>query len=156
MSPLGTGALLAATVTGGLVAGLFTGFAYGVMPALRRVDDATFVRVMRRINEVIPNPWFLLPFLGTPVCAAVAAATHLGTEGQTVLPWLLGGFALSLTTVVVTGVVNVPLNNALAATGESATAARRAFERRWNRANVLRSVTATAAVACLAWGLTLG
>ncbi|AUS79759.1 hypothetical protein C1701_17100 [Actinoalloteichus sp. AHMU CJ021] len=34
MSPLGTGALVAATITGGLVAGLFTGFAYGVLITL--------------------------------------------------------------------------------------------------------------------------
>ncbi|MCP2331066.1 DUF1772 domain-containing protein [Actinoalloteichus caeruleus] len=155
MSALGTGALVAATVTGGLVAGLFTGFAYGVMPALRRVDDDTFVRVMRRINEVIPNPWFLLPFLGTPLLAALAAATHLTSGGGTALPWPLAGLALSLTTVAVTGAVNVPLNTALAATGGTASTARRAFERRWTRANVVRSVTATAAVACLALGLAL-
>ena len=44
MDGLGYVALVAATITSGLLAGVFWFYAHTVMPALRRVDDETFVR----------------------------------------------------------------------------------------------------------------
>ena len=48
-----TVALTAATLTTGLVAGLFYAFSCAVMPGLRRTDDATFITAMRAIMLVI-------------------------------------------------------------------------------------------------------
>nr|BFE81336.1 hypothetical protein GCM10020093_039370 [Planobispora longispora] len=63
-------------------------------------------------------------------------------------------------TFVVTAAVNVPLNNAIDAAGDPAAiadpaAVRAAFETRWVRWNVVRAVSSTAALACLAWALVL-
>ena len=55
--------LVSATVAVGLNAGLFAGFSYAVLPALRAVEDRVFIEVMQRINVVIINPLFLLIFL---------------------------------------------------------------------------------------------
>jgi uncharacterized membrane protein len=63
---------------------------------------------------------------------------------------------LAAATVVITGAGNIPLNNALAAAGPVARIAdlapfRKAFESRWVRLNIARSVTSAAALGCLAW-----
>jgi uncharacterized membrane protein len=61
----------------------------------------------------------------------------------------------------VTGLVNVPLNDALAAAGEPGTladpaAVRAAFEARWVAWNVVRTATAAAALGCFVWAMTAG
>jgi uncharacterized membrane protein len=144
-------ALLAATVATGLLAGVFYGFACSVMIALRRVDDGVFVEVMQKINAAIQNGWFMLSFLGGLVFTVVAGALHLGTD--TVVP-LAVALAFNLAAVVVTFGVNIPLNIQLdrARRGDPATARRR-FEGRWTRWNVVRALLATASFGFLCWAL---
>ena len=59
-----SGSLLAATVTTGLMAGLFAAFSYAVMPGLGRAGDAAFVEGMQKINVAILNGWFGICFGG--------------------------------------------------------------------------------------------
>ncbi len=133
----------------GLVAGLFLAFSLAVMPALRVSDDATLVAVMQRINVAIVDPGFLVLLMGTPIALVVATLT--GPQRP------LAGVALALHLLAlgVTGAINIPLNEALARVGGSAddaalAAARRAFERRWNRAHSARTMAVTASFAtCL-------
>lgn len=151
-------ALVAAAVTVGLMAGLFAAFSYAVMPGLRRVDDRAFVAAMQRINVAIISPWFLACFLGGLLFTVLAGVLHLDDESRPALPWIAGGFVLYAATLAITGRVNVPLNNALAAAGDPAKvtdlgAVRRQFEARWVRWNIGRAVTSTAAFGCLAWAL---
>jgi uncharacterized membrane protein len=47
--------LVAATVTMGLIAGLFYAYACSVMLGLRQTDARTFVYAMQRINVAILN-----------------------------------------------------------------------------------------------------
>src|SRR5215210_6268399 len=54
------GAVVAATLTTGLMAGLYYAFAISVMLGLSRTDDHTFVSVMQQINVAILNPWFFV------------------------------------------------------------------------------------------------
>jgi uncharacterized membrane protein len=112
------------------------------MPGLAKVDDRAFVSSMNHINVAIVNPVFMLTFLGAPALAAAAVAT--GTPGAR--GWAIAGLVLALGTVVVTAAGNVPLNDALAAGGSRAD-----FETAWVRWNVVRTVTSTASLACLAW-----
>ncbi|MEV7327823.1 anthrone oxygenase family protein [Micromonospora sp. NPDC093244] len=152
MGFLRTASLFAATLTTGLTAGLFTAFAYAVMPGLGRADDRTLVLAMRRINESILNGWFALCFGGALVFTLLAAGLHLGDGQRAVLPWIVAGLVSYLVVLGLTAVVNVPLNNALARAGDADPAAARAgFERRWVRANVVRAVASTAAFGLLAW-----
>jgi uncharacterized membrane protein len=62
MELLGGAALVAATITMGLVAGVFGLYAQTIMPGLRRTDDWTFVAVFQAIDRAIVNPWFMASF----------------------------------------------------------------------------------------------
>jgi len=148
---LRTPLLITAIVAAGLQAGTYYVWVCGVMPGLARADDHTFVTTLNQVNQAIVNPVFMLTFLGAPVLVAAAAVTATPAAR----PWLIAGLALSVATVAVTVLGNVPLNNAL---GKAATtthadlaAARAAFETAWVRWNVLRTLTATAALAALGW-----
>jgi uncharacterized membrane protein len=121
----------------GLLAGVFFAYAVSVMPALRSMDDQTFVTVMNRINVVIVNPLFLLVFLGAPALAVVLLAWDRS-------PWAIAAAVLAVVTLLVTIVFNIPLNNALAAGGD-----REAFETPWVLWNVVRTLTGTAGFVCL-------
>lgn len=143
--------LLAATISSGLLAGAFVLYAHTVMPALRRVDDATFVTTFALLDRAIVNPWFMVTgFLGAPVLTATAAILLLGEDSAW---WIVAALALHVVTVVVTGAVNVPRNDALKAADVAAAdagTARAAFdEARWVRWNLLRVVTSTGATGLL-------
>jgi len=109
------------------------------------------VHAMQQMNAAIVNPVFIASFLGAP---ALAAAAVLATSGSARW-WVVAGAGLAVATVVITGALNVPLNNALDAAGpidsiRDLTAVRTDFESAWRRWNVLRTLTSTASVACLA------
>jgi uncharacterized membrane protein len=151
-------ALVAATITTGLVAGLLFAYAVSVMPALRLVDDRTFVEVMQRINVAIINGWFLTCFVGALVFTVLAGLLHLGADSRSALPWIVAAFVLYVAALVITGRLNVPLNNALVAAGKpdriaDVAAVRERFEAPWVRWNIARTVAATGALGCLAWAL---
>jgi uncharacterized membrane protein len=147
--------LVAATVCTGLIAGLLAAFAYAVMPGLGRTDDRTFVTAMARINESIMNGWFAVIFGGALVFTVGGIALHLWAENPAALGWNTAALVLYLVALVITGVVNVPLNNGLAGDEQTAApaTARRRFETRWVRWNTARAVAATAAVGCLCGAL---
>lgn len=143
--------LLAATISSGLLAGAFVLYAHTVMPALRRVDDATFVTTFALLDRAIVNPWFMVTgFLGAPVLTATAAILLLGEDSAW---WIVAALAMHVVMVVVTGAVNVPRNDALKAADVAASdagTARAAFdEARWVRWNLLRVVTSTVATGLL-------
>jgi uncharacterized membrane protein len=138
-------ALLAATLTAGLMAGVYGIFALAIMPGLRATDDGTFVAAFGAIDRAILNPLFMLWFLG-PLLFAGAAAALIGSEGS-VLPWIVAAAVLSLAVVVITFAIHLPLNDAI-------TQGREAFhEARWVAWNIVRAVLSTAAFGCLAWAL---
>jgi uncharacterized membrane protein len=150
--------LIAATITTGLMAGLFATFAYAVMPALKGADDRTFVDAMQRINVTIVNGWFMLSFLGALVFAGLSAVLAWRGEGRQALPWILCGLALYLVMFIITGTVNVPLNNKLDAAGKpghiaNLKAVREQFESTWVTWNIVRGLANTAAFGCLTWAL---
>ncbi|ASO18202.1 putative membrane protein [Actinoalloteichus hoggarensis] len=154
MPPLSTLALVGATLTTALTAGLFYGFACAVMPGLRTADDRTFVHAMQRINVAILNGWFALGFAGAPLLTASAAAVHLADDPSAASGWLLAALALNLMVIMITLLVNVPMNDELARVDGSSpaaelTAARSRFEARWARWNVVRAVVSTSAAGCL-------
>ncbi|BCJ69774.1 DUF1772 domain-containing protein [Polymorphospora rubra] len=157
MGTLRTAVLVAATGTAGLLAGLFYAYACSVMPGLRRTDDRTFVEAMRHINVAILNGWFALSFGGAPLLALVAVVLHWGAGGPT-LWWTVAAVACHAVTLGVTGAVNVPLNNRLDAAGGPADPGpvRAAFEARWVRWNLVRTVASVAAFGCLLGALLHG
>ena len=136
-------ALLAATLTAGLMAGVYGIFALAIMPGLRATDDRTFVAAFQAIDRAIVNPLFMLWFFGPLLFAAAAA---LG--GGDALPWIVAALVLSLAVVVITFAVHLPLNDAI----KSGT--RESFhEARWVAWNVVRALLSTAAFGLLMWAL---
>ena len=132
-------------LTTGLVAGLFAGFAYAVMPGLRRADDATVVRAMREVNRAILNPVFAVLFAGSLLLgiASTVAARDSGGTG-----WALAGLVTYVATLAITIGRNVPLNEALER-GELEPADLRArFEQPWTLWNLARTATNVASTAC--------
>ena len=79
--------LIAATVTTGLLAGLYFAFSCAVMPGLAAASDTALVESMQRINEKIINGRFIPVFVGG-VVLPIAAAIMVAIDGETgVLLW---------------------------------------------------------------------
>ena len=155
--------LVATTIATGLLAGFFYSYACSVMPGLARADDRTLVDGMQQINEAILNPIFFLTFMGAP---ALNLATWLilrrsRHRDDEVLRWILVGLGLSVLGFLVTMVLNVPLNDDLAAAGDPAriadlAAVRHDFLGPWVIGNVVRTLAITGSFVALVWALVLG
>jgi uncharacterized membrane protein len=150
-------ALMAATISTGLVAGVFGLYAHTIMPGLGKTDDHTFVGAFQVIDRAIINPWFLGGgFFGALIFTIVAAITHVG---RAALPWIVAALVLYAITFVITIAINVPLNDAIKAAGDpgriDVAAVRERFdEARWQTWNLVRVVASTTAFGLLAWALT--
>lgn len=154
MDVIQAAALVAATVSMGLMAGVFAIYANAIMPGLRRTDAGTFVGAFRSIDRAIINPPFLLTFFGALVLTGLAAALQLD-DGGALLAWTVAAFVLYLAVVLITFRIHLPRNDAIkAATDPDLAAVRRRFdEAAWVRWNVVRALASTAALGCLAWAL---
>lgn len=153
-------ALIAAAGTTGLMAGVFGLYAHTIMRGLGKTDDRTFVGALQAIDRAIINPLFMLAFFGALASSGVAAALYLKDDDGSVLPWVVAAFVLYLVVVIITFVVQLPLNDGIKAAGDPAhidvAAARTAFhETRWVPWNVVRALANTAAFGCLMWALVL-
>jgi uncharacterized membrane protein len=159
MNTLRVALLLGASITMGLVAGVFAVFAHTIMPGLKTTDDRTFVAAFQSIDRAIINPWFMTTAFAGALCLTVAAV--LIDLGRAALPWVAVALGLYLIAVVVTVAVNVPLNDAIKAAGnldhvrDVAAVRARFHETRWAAWNLVRVVTSTGAFGCLAWALVL-
>src|ERR671911_1165232 len=154
------GVLVAATLTTGLMAGLYYAYAISVMLGLSRTDDRTFVSAMQQINVAIINAWFFVIFFGALVFTALAGVLHLHADWRGVLPWIAAALVLYAASLVITIGFNVPLNNELAGAGDAdhiadLAAVRERFEASWVRWNIARAVASSAAFGCLIWALVL-
>ncbi|MGW0367237.1 anthrone oxygenase family protein [Streptomyces sp. NPDC002990] len=152
--------LIAATLTMGLINGLFHGFSVPVTPGLKRTDDRTVIQVTQRINVAILNGWFPLGYIGAFLSTTPAPALHIPPDGREVLPPLAAALVCYILSMGVTNKVNIPLNNALEKAGPAGritdpAAVRRAFEGPWARANLWRTLLYTTAAGFLARALYL-
>jgi uncharacterized membrane protein len=153
--------LVVATLTMGLMAGVFGLYAHTIMRGLGKTDDRTFVAAFQSMDRAIINPLFMLTFFGALVFSGVAAVLYLRDDGGSVLPWVTVAFVLYLAVFVITVAVNVPLNDEIKTAGDpdriaDLAAVRDAFhETRWVAWNVVRAIASTVAFVCLAWALVL-
>jgi uncharacterized membrane protein len=152
-------ALITATLTMGLMAGVFGLYSHTIMPGLRRTDDRTFVGAFQAMDRAIINPWFMPAFIGALLLTGLGAVLCLGARYRAALPWLVAAFVLYLIAFVLTMAINVPLNDAMKAAGApdriaDLAAVRANFdEAKWAAANLVRTVTSTVAFGCLLWAL---
>ena len=150
--------LILATFLCSLVAGFLFAFALVVMPGIRHLNDRAFIRAFQVMDGVIQKnqPTFILVWAGSAV--ALITSTVLGMsqlEGLQrlllIFTTLVYLFGIQLPTIT----INIPLNNKLQTLDVNAMnetmqkAARRDFEPRWNRWNIIRTVFACLASALL-------
>lgn len=143
--------LALATLTTGLVAGVYYAYAVSVNLGLAEQPDASYVATMNAINERIENPLFFLSFFGAGLFPLVALAAHY-RRSRSGRFWLIalacvlymgGSFLLTV-------VVNVPMNEELARVASDASAdalarARAEYEDPWDYWNGVRTVFSTLA-----------
>lgn len=141
-----------AALASALLAGLLWGFACAVVPGMRRAGPDASVAVFRGVNAAIVRPVFLLVLLGAPALAGAGAALAL-VAAPGAVPWAVAGLAGVAATLVITGAVNVPINDRLAAaplgTAEDRGRAWAEVDGPWHRANRVRTATAAAGAALL-------
>ena len=151
--------LIAATMTMGLMAGVFNIYGNAIMPGLRRTDDRTFVAAFQSIDRAIINPAFMVTFIGALALTALAALLHLTGDRRPMLPWIGAACVLYLSVFVITIGVNVPRNYEIKAAGDidrltNPHGVRERFdEDRWVRWNHVRTFASTVAFGLLAWAL---
>ncbi|MCD2198141.1 DUF1772 domain-containing protein [Actinomycetospora endophytica] len=106
---------------------------------------------LQAVNEVAVRPLFMIVLFGTALVAVV-----LGVSGLRRRTWLmvLGAATFLLGVIVLTIVVNIPLNDTLAAVGPTDDPARAwsAFSPAWTRANHWRAAAGIAAAVLLLAG----
>jgi uncharacterized membrane protein len=147
--------LALATLTTGLIAGVFYAYSVSVNLGLAAQPDASYVATMNVITERIENPLFFANFLGAVVFLLAALGLYFrrpcsGRFWLVALACVLyigGGFLLTM-------VVNVPMSYQLAAVDPDAPArvlaeARDAYEGPWNLWNGVRAVFTTLAFVAL-------
>ena len=143
--------MVVATVLCSLVAGILFAFATVVMPGIKNLEDAAFIRAFQVIDRVIQGyqPLFMLVWIGSALSTIAAAAIggwKLAGLDRVVL--VLAALIFLLGVQVPTATINIPMNDALQTLDTrtmSETAlkrAREAFESRWNQWNIIRTVFA--------------
>ncbi|WNI24726.1 DUF1772 domain-containing protein [Streptomyces sp. ITFR-16] len=140
--------LTLAVIANGLYAGFLLTFLIAVMPGLAQLPDDGFTAAMRRFNEKVPGPAFLVLFLGVIAFPAAVLATGRGEAGW---PAVTAALVCAVVSHLITIAGNIPLNKALAASEgtEPDSAARTAFEARWNLLHQVRTAFSLAAFALL-------
>lgn len=146
--------LVFATLTMGLIAGLFYAYACSVMLALSRTEDRVFIDLMQRINASIQNGWFALSFMGAAMFTIATLVVHVGAGQPARLALIIAALALYLIAFVITVRGNIPLNARLDAAGApqriaDPAAVRAMFERPWVRLHLARTLFSIGAFAAL-------
>lgn len=149
--------LLIAALGSGLVAGVFFAFSSFVMKALGKLPTEKAIAAMQSINIVVINPGFLGVFIGTAALCLPALFFAWQPWDSPDAGWLLAGSLLYLVGgVIVTGMFNIPRNDALAAVDPaSAEGAElwRDYLATWTMWNHVRAAACLAAAAAFIIGL---
>lgn len=150
--------LLIATLCGcGLMAGLFFVFSVAIMRALSALPAERGLAAMQSINVAILNPVFLLVFMGTAALCLICGVLALLNWHSPGARYILAGSALYLLGgLLVTMVVNVPMNDVLAAAHAGTPEAAKlwaGYLTNWTAWNHVRTIACLGATASFALGL---
>lgn len=148
-------ALMIALFLCSLTAGFLFAFAVVVMPGLKTLEDAPYLRVFQVVDGVIQTnqPLFMLMWVGSMVAMLTALVLGVGTLTGVDRILVLGAGALYLGGVQLpTATIHLPLNtlvqrlNVDELDSRALREARTAFEARWNRWNAVRTGLAAGSV----------
>ena len=148
--------IIVASISGaGLVTGLLFAFSNFIMRALADLPSDKGMFAMRRINETIINPIFLILFLGTPIlCSVIAVNSGLNISEPGSLFLLVGALVYLIGPFGITVLFNVPLNNLLThADVSDSNEIWPMYQKKWQRWNHIRTYIGVASVVFMAMGL---
>lgn len=137
------------------VFGVFFTYSNSVVPGLDHADAEKAVEAMRKINVAIINPRFLTTFTGPVVTAAASGFLLLGLDEDTSAYLFLAGAVVYLIgCLMITGRINIPMNNALENSTSTDWQQRWAdFSPRWRRWNTVRTLSSGTALLLCGIGL---
>ena len=142
---------LSTTLGAALVAGIFFAFSTFIMTALSRLLPEQGIASMHFINVAVLNPCFLAVFFRTAlgsIALALLGILYWDASGSTYL--VSGSLLYLIGCILVTIVLNVPLNNALADVEPGSKEGTEMWTRylsTWTTWNHLRTVASLAAAA---------
>nr|WP_294810269.1 anthrone oxygenase family protein [uncultured Sphingomonas sp.] len=131
----------------GLIAGLYFAFSTFIVQALDRLGAERGAQAMNAINVRILRSLFMPLFLGTTLTSLALVAIGLAGRVPGGPAMAAGGAIYVIGMFVVTLVLNVPLNNMLAAARDDGGAAWSLYLRRWMPWNHVRTLSST--LACI-------
>jgi uncharacterized membrane protein len=112
---------LASVLGCAMMAGLYFAFSSAIMPALSKLEPAQGILAMQGINRTILNPLFLFLFVGSTALCVLLVIFSLGKLPALSAIWLIVGSVIYIVgSLTVTAVVNIPLNDTLAALAPNA------------------------------------
>ncbi len=139
--------LFSAVLLTGLSAGFFYAWSVSVIPGTIKVADTIYLETMQSINRAILNPAFFLIFLGSLILL-VTNTIQQYHAGLTFWLMLAATLIYLVGTIGVTGLGNVPLNDALDAlhlndlSDDKLAQFRQYYELKWNKLHTIRTVFA--------------
>lgn len=151
-------ALFLAAFLCSLVAGFLFAFAFVVMPGIGSLRDGDYLRAFQVIDRIIQNnqPLFMLAWVGSVVSLVASAVLGLRQlDGIALLLMISAGVIYIVGVQLPTITINIPLNNKLQSlnvddlSDSAQEAARKAFEPRWNRWNLIRTALSSLTSALL-------
>ena len=140
--------LFLATMTTGLMAGIFFTWTNAVTPGIGQLNDLGYLKALQSMNRVILNPAFYMIFI-CPIFM-LPLATVLNYNSISSLAFTLLSIAAVIYLVgvfFITVAGNIPLNNVLDKNDledcslEEARKLRNKIETKWNNFNLIRTIT---------------
>src|SRR6187402_2788185 len=139
---------LLAALGSGVVGGVFFAFSSFVLPALVRLPGLQGLAAMQSINVVVLNRSFLGSFVGTALaCAVLVVDALMRWSAPGAKLRLAGALVYLIGSLLVTGALNVPWNDVLAATQPHERDAARSWARFVSGWSVWNHVRTTASIA---------
>lgn len=153
------GVALTALLSSGAIFGFFFAWICSTMWGLDAMDPRTAIAAMQAMNASVRNIVFAPAFFGTPLVMWLAAlmAWKIGSSGAA-LAFATGGLVYAVGGIILTMMVNVPMNETLAQIAvpvgiEEAREIWTAYSADWQVYNVIRTVFSGIALVLAGVGL---
>lgn len=140
-------AIIALIILTGLSAGLCFTWSNSITPGIGRLNDMGYLASFQQMNRAILNPSFFIVFIGPFFLGLINLYVFKNSTGSVIWLLILATIIYLFGVLLVTGLGNVPLNEMLdkikltTATIDELKALRDAFEMKWNRLHLIRTVS---------------
>lgn len=148
--------LLFAALSTGIMSGIFFTWTNAITPGIGKLGDMTYLSALQSMNRVILNPAFKGIFLSAVILIPMTTALNYKSSPNHIFWMLLVATVLyGFGSFGVTIWGNIPLNNLLDNTNldnisaEHAKSLRETIETKWNKFNLIRTITSIASFVLL-------